>query len=208
MLRRIAQQVATRYLIATNESLAVAISEKIRMEFQEAIEKFAIDWQWDNKTSTIKGGRHGQFSFSARPTAWDTAEVRDEGGLGKLQGGLLFVGSYDKELRSRAPGNPDRLKEWEQGGGNPAARGVIVPFSLQVGYYRKKLGHGMNPEYTIDLAGGLVEVTNEIENVDVHFENVSSDSSALTDLIQSCMDSPPEGSLEYIKVPVRQRLKK
>lgn len=208
MISRIARQVALRYLIANDESTAVDISDAVRSALAEELTRFPMDWDWDNKeSSTIKGAKLGQFSFSARPVAWDTAEVRDERGVGRLAGGLLFVGSYDRQLKSKSPTGPKR-KEWTDRGGDDSLKGLIVPFELQVGYYRKKLGHGMSPDYSITLSGGLVEITDQFENMDVVIDNVSADASGIADLIQSCMDSPPEGSMEYIKVPVRQRLKK
>lgn len=207
MISRIAKLVSLRYRLANDESTAIDIAEKVRESFESEL-RLPMNWSWDNKyTTDIKGGKHGEFSFAARPIAWDTAQVRDEKGVGRLSGGLLFLGSYDKLLKSNSPTGPAR-KDWAESGGNESSRGLIVPFGITVGYYSKKRGHGIMPEYSVELAGGLLEVVDQYENLEVHFENLTSDASSISDLVQSCIDSPPEGSLEYEKVPVRNRLKK
>lgn len=207
MISHIAHLVSLRYRLASDESTAMDIAEKIRTSFESEIGT-PLNWDWDNKIKTdIKGSRHGEFSFSARPLSWDTAQVRDEKGVGKLGGGLLFVGSYDKMLKSTSPSGPAR-KDWVDSGAGADLKGLIVPFSITVGYYNKKRGHGINPEYSVELAGGLIEIIDEYENMELHFENLTADATAISDLIQGCIDSPPEGSLDYDKVPVRTRLKK
>jgi hypothetical protein len=183
--------VAMRVYIATNQSLAFEIREKL---LQAILTLFPSGYFEDKLYDTHesgKGFRPGYVSFALKPLAWSNND---------LIGGILVRGEYPAAaVRSTSPesGTPE-YKLWVESGGNEGLQGGSAEIiKLTAGYYNKKASGSFQLEEPLGDAAFTITNLEEVEEVELNDpEQVKGGIETIT---QGVLKNPPDLAISHEK---------
>lgn len=196
-------RVALRTVVADDASVASAIAEAVTEELNKYLPSTHALVE---KGPLVHERSHGYVSFERYPaSAWDEV-VEVDGVQSRMTGSLLFILEYDQSLKSTSPSGSDRA-EWARGGGSPETEGIYVPFTLEVGYFKRKSGMGFSPETRTEVGTGNILVADKFENVMAELDDPAAASNAVFSVVNDILAHPPAGSTEPLNGKARQRTK-
>ncbi len=201
VVSRIAARVAFRSMVADDQGMALSLAEAVTDALNANLRG---PHQLVERGPDVHERSHGFVSFERRPASlWDKA-IDVDGTQHILTGSLLFILEYDSSLKSKSPSGSQRA-EWARGGGDPEIEGVEVPFTLEVGYFKRKYGMGFSDETRTEVGMGNVLITDALENLVVDLEDPTGCANRITDVMNDLLAHPPAGATEPLKGKARKR---
>lgn len=184
-------RIALRVYLATNQSLAYEIREKLLKEILAAFPSGYFEDKLYDTHESGKGFRPGYVSFALKPLIWSNND---------LIGGILVRGEYPSAaVRSTSPepGTPE-FKQWaEQGGNENLQGGSAEVIELVAGYYNKKASGSFQMPETLGEATFTINNLEEVEELELSQpEAVKKGMEAIT---QSVLKNPPDLAISHRK---------
>lgn len=184
-------RIAARVYIATNQSLAFEIREKLLQQILALFPSgFFEDKLYDTHESG-KGFRPGYVSFALKPLIWSNND---------LIGGILVRGEYPSAaVRSTSPesGTPEH-KQWVEQGGNESLQGGSAEvIELVAGYYNKKASGSFQMPESLGEATFTINNLEEVEELELSQPDAIK--RGIETITQSVLKNPPELAISHQK---------
>lgn len=190
--RRIAY---AKYRLATDKSLAIKLSDFIRLEI-DGLFPGQFKWLWDARKGTTEegfGSGPGWASFPAKPRDFE------ENGI---LGGILFDLSWDaKTITSQEPeANTPEYATWVSGGGSTSLAGIVFDVEIEAGHYFKKEEGGIDDTGGVLLLGTVKVILDAMENPSfVTGQSLAQLQSNLDQLIKESIKNAPSQAKSQAK---------
>lgn len=185
-------RIAARVLIATNQSLALEIRNKLLAKILELFPASEFDDKLYDTHEAGKGYRPGYVSFALKPMDWANND---------LIGGILIRGEYPSTvLKSNSPqrGPDGEYDAWMDAGGNQNLKGGTVEvMELEAGYYNKKTAGNFQREMSLGQATFVVDNFEKV--LELEFSDSSAVRKGIETIIADVMKNPPDDAISHRK---------
>lgn len=185
-------RIAANICLATNQSLALEIRNKLLAKILSLFPESEFDDKLYDTHESGKGFRPGYVSFALKPMDW----VNND-----LIGGILIRGEYPSVVvKSTSPekGADEDYEKWVESGGNQGLKGGAVEvIELQAGYYNKKSSGSFQREQDLSQATFSID---SLENIlDLELSDESKVRRALETIISDVLKNPPDLAISHRK---------